>query len=426
MVTKIAIIGMGYVGLPLALLASRKGFDVTGIEIDEKKLAKLQSGFSPIDDVADDEVKNSKITFTPDFDLLRECGIGVICVPTPVDHEKNPDLSLLKKATLATSEHMSDGSLIIVESTVNPGVCDEVLIPLIESETNHRVGETLHIAHCPERINPGDPKWHVGNINRVLGASSKKGLNDAFDFYSKIIDGEIMKMANLKEAEAVKIVENSFRDINIAFVNELARSFNVLGINIHNVIDGAATKPFAFMPHYPGIGVGGHCIPVDPYYLIEYANDHGFDHKFLKLARQINESMPSYCVDNLERFYSRKGESLKQKRVLVLGLSYKANIGDSRESPSKNVVKALEDKGAIVKKFDPFFLDQSDYKNLNDAISDTQAAILVTAHKEFVEIEPGSMPSGYVLFDGRDAFLSKKDAFTAAGIEYASISDVSM
>src|SRR6185295_10084612 len=186
----------------------------------------------------------------------------------------------------------------------------------------HKVGQTIYVAHCPERINPGDPKWHVGNINRVLGADSATGLELAYDLYSRLVDASVMKMGSLKEAEAVKVVENSFRDINIAFVNELAMSFSKLGINVKNVIDGASTKPFSFMPHYPSIGVGGHCIPVDPYYLIEYARGYGFEHEFLSLARSINNHMPEFTVEQLADGLNEVGKNIKGTRVTVLGLSY--------------------------------------------------------------------------------------------------------
>ncbi|MCA9331813.1 nucleotide sugar dehydrogenase [Candidatus Saccharibacteria bacterium] len=420
---RVGVIGLGYVGLPLALLADEKGFHVTGIDLDKKKLSKLKNHESVIDDeIAKRQIKESKVIFSDDFGLLESIDIAIVCVPTPVDKAKNPDLSLVKSAAVSAAKNLKPGSLLIVESTINPGVCDEVIIPLIEAETNHIVGKTLYLAHCPERINPGDPKWHVGNINRVVGAHTDKGLELAYSFYDKLIDAKIKKMESLKEAEACKVVENSFRDINIAFVNELAMSFDKLGINVFNVIDGAATKPFAFMAHYPGIGVGGHCIPVDPYYLIEYARTNGFEHKFLSLARNINESMPIYSVDKLEQALIQKtGKTLKGACVAVLGLSYKANVADDRESPSYRVIDTLKERGAIVTAYDPYILGKSDVKTLEEAITSQEGIIVVTSHNEFVNIPKNDSLSAAVILDGRGFLTKYKGTFLNKGVVYLGI-----
>jgi nucleotide sugar dehydrogenase len=420
---KIGVIGLGYVGLPLALLAEEKGFSVTGLDLSKKKLQLLKDKISPIDDKdAKNRLKKSNITFTNDFTNLQNVDIAIVCVPTPVHEDKIPDLSIVKDASIVAAKNLRENSLLIIESTINPGVCDEVIIPAIEKESSHKIGKTLHIAHCPERINPGDPKWHVGNINRVLGANSDEALEIAYSFYSHLIDAEIKKMDNIKEAEACKVVENSFRDINIAFVNELAMSFEKLGINVVNVIDGAATKPFAFMPHYPGIGVGGHCIPVDPYYLIEYARGNGFEHHFLTLARKINENMPIYSVDGIERKLIENGQgNLSDKNVVILGLSYKSNVGDDRESPSTKVIKTLKERGANVDTYDPYFLEKSTAKNLDEALINKDVVILATPHSEFSEIKLSTLKDGSVFFDGRNSFIKKKDEFRKNNIIYMGI-----
>lgn len=421
---KVAVIGLGYVGLPLALLAERKGFEVVGIEKYEPKLKVLSQKISPIDDdFVSRLIKSTKIKFGNDPSKISQCDIVIICVPTPVDVDKNPDLSLVKNAVLDSVKHMKNGSLLVIESTINPGVCDEIIIPLIKTKTKHIVGETLFLAHCPERINPGDPKWNVSNINRVVGADSTKGLELAYDFYCELVDAEIKKMGNLKEAEAVKIIENTFRDINIAFVNELAMSFGKLGINVKNVIDGAATKPFAFMPHYPGIGVGGHCIPVDPYYLIEYARDNGFDHKFLKLARSINESMPVYSVDCLEKALIEKtGRSLDGAKIAALGLSYKANVGDDRESPAYKVIDTLKQHGAKVAAYDPHISNKPDCVNsLEEALKNADAAILITAHREFINLKPRDLLGLEIFYDGRNALSQMAPQLLNQGTTYIGI-----
>src|SRR5512146_1842259 len=297
---KVSVIGLGYVGLPLALLAANKGFEVTGVDLSKERVAAVNARKDPLgDEYVSKRIADTNLAATDDFKSVAASQIIIICVPTPVKDGYEPDLAYLESAAGSVAKNMKKGSLVVIESTVNPGVCDEVVIPLLEKQSKLKLNEDFYVAHCPERINPGDPKWFVENIPRVAGGSSQKGLKMTVDFYTRIIDAPIKPMDSLKEAEAVKIVENSFRDINIAFVNELAMSFTKLGIDIKNVIDGAATKPFSFMPHYPSVGVGGHCIPVDPYYQIKYAKGHGFNHEFLSLARSINNRMPEFTVERL-------------------------------------------------------------------------------------------------------------------------------
>jgi UDP-N-acetyl-D-glucosamine dehydrogenase len=416
--SKIAVIGLGYVGLPLALLADKQGFEVLGLDSSSSKIDLLKSNKSPIDGAdIPTRLTNSKIKFTSKYPDIKNVNIAIVCVPTPVSENKVPDLSIVISAAVKTAASLKDGALLVIESTINPGVCDEVLIPEIEANTRHKIGKTLHIAHCPERINPGDAKWHVGNINRVLGANSNEALEIAYEFYDKLVDAKIKKMDNIKEAEACKVVENSFRDVNIAFVNELAMSFQKLGINVVNVIDGAATKPFAFMAHYPGIGVGGHCIPVDPYYLIEYARNNGFEHHFLSLARSINENMPAYSVDKMEEaLIENSYGKLENKVIAILGLSYKQNVGDDRESPAYAVIAELEKRGANVKTYDPY-IESSSTSSLNEVLEGVDAAILVTAHDEF-KLD-GILNSKIKIFlDGRNKFINLQHKFSDKKIQY--------
>src|SRR3989338_9802325 len=274
----IAVIGLGYVGLPLALLASRKGHTVVGVDIDVKKVELLNARATPFaDEEITEQLKNSSLEATMDFSRIKDVGVIIICVPTPVYENHLPNLEPVQNACKSIASHLQKGQLVILESTVNPGVCESIILPILEKGSELQCGKDFYLAHCPERINPGDKKWNVENIPRVVGGFDEVSLQKAIAFYATIISAEIKPIASLKEAEAVKIVENAFRDINIAFVNELAMSFSRLGIDTVNVINGAATKPFAFLPHYPGCGVGGHCIPVDPYYLIEYAKDYGYN-----------------------------------------------------------------------------------------------------------------------------------------------------
>ncbi|MEX0919566.1 MAG: nucleotide sugar dehydrogenase, partial [Candidatus Saccharimonadales bacterium] len=385
----IAIVGLGYVGLPLALLTDEKDYEVIGIDLDQDKVDKINAGQSPIADKDIEEaIKKAGIKAFSDMSKISAADIVIVCVPTPIKDNYMPDLGPIKSACQDIAKHIKKKSLIIIESTINPGVCEEVIIPLVEKASKMTCGQDFFLAHCPERINPGDTKWSVRNIPRVLGSYDETGLKMALEFYNSIVDAEIKPMASLKEAEAVKVVENSFRDINIAFVNELAMSFSKLDINVENVINGAATKPFAFMAHYPGCGVGGHCIPVDPYYLIEYAKGYGFEHEFLSVARNINNQMPKFTVGLLVKALKDSGIETKSSNVAVLGIAYKPGVDDDRESPAKAIIKELESLDMAFSTYDPHIPSKSSVKSLEEALDKSDAVIIATGHKEFVDIEP--------------------------------------
>ncbi len=416
---KISIVGLGYVGLPLALLTASKGFEVVGVDLDKDKIAAINERRDPIGDkYIADNIASTTLQAADNFDAIATSQITVICVPTPVKNGYVPDLTPLKSAVELVAERMTKGALIIVESTINPGVCDEVVIPLLEHKSGLKINQDFYVSHCPERINPGDTKWFVENIPRVVGSSNDEGLKLTVAFYERVIDAQIKPMATIKEAEAVKIVENSFRDVNLAFVNELAMSFTKLGIDVKNVIDGAATKPFAFMPHYPSVGVGGHCIPVDPYYLIEYARGYDFEHEFLSLARAINNHMPEFTVERLIDGLSEAGLAIKGAKVAVLGLSYKANVADDRESPSYKLITILKEKGAKVATFDPYLSAKSSASSLEEVLMNQDAVVLATSHREFQAIDPKQLKVK-VFVDGKN--VCDASSFTQAGIIYRGI-----
>lgn len=417
----VVVIGLGYVGLPLACLVAEKGFSVYGYALDEEKIKKINNRESPIqDEMLIRWMKEVSIEASTDPSIIAKGDIIVVCVPTPVDSGHLPDLTPVRDASEKIRDAMQDGQLIIVESTVNPGVCEEVILPILE-EKGKRAGKDFFLAHCPERINPGDPKWNVRNIPRVVGGIDAASLEKAKAFYTSVIEADIHPMHSLRSAEAVKVVENSFRDVNIAFVNELAKSFDALGIDVLDVIEGAKTKPFAFMAHYPSCGIGGHCIPVDPYYLIERAKQNGFNHEFLQLAREINNSMPRYTVEQLLRAMNGEGESVKGKTIGLLGIAYKANIDDDRESPYYAIKKEVESLGATVESFDPYLPEKSSAKSLDEFLEKSDAIILVTNHKEFLSLTPEQLRAHdvQVVVDGKNAL--DKEAFVSAGMNYLGI-----
>lgn len=420
---KVSIIGLGYVGLPLAAaIKMNTNHEVVGFDLSKRKIDLIRQGICPIDDVrCEEDLKKIKFEISDDDSILADSDIFIICVPTPVLDDYIPDLNPVKGATLSVAQYLKKGNYVVIESTINPGVCDEVVIPMLEEATKLTAGKDFDVAHCPERINPGDPKWNVYNIPRNIGSTRLAATSVLADFYRSFISGAVNEMPDLKTTEATKIIENTFRDINIAFVNELAKSFDVLGIDLLTVIKGASNKPFAFMPHYPSCGVGGHCIPVDPYYLIERAGKSGFDHKFLKLAREINNSMPHYTVDLLVDALNVVEKPIKNTRIGLLGLSYKADVSDLRESPALKILKLMKDKGGLVDVFDPYLKEMNTCNSIDELLHNSTAIVIATDHSPFKKITAEDLKRHNVLvvIDGKNCLDKKK--INELGIFYKGI-----
>jgi UDP-N-acetyl-D-glucosamine dehydrogenase len=385
---KTSIIGLGYVGLPLALAIEKsKKYKVVGFDISKKQVEKIKNKECPItDDIAEKDLKKLNLNVTTDENKIKGSDYYIICVPTPVLDDYTPDYTPVISAGKTVSKYLKKGQTVILESTVNPGTCEEILLPVLERGSKLKAGKDFNIAMCPERINPGDPKWNVYNIPRNLGSLIPEKTKKVADFYRSFLKAKVNEVSSLKIAEATKIVENAFRDINIAYVNELAKSFDAMGIDLIETLKGASNKPFSFMAHWPGRGVGGHCIAVDPYYLIKRAAESGFDHKFLKMAREVNNSMPKYTVERLQEALNEVKLPIKGTKVLLLGLSYKSNIADLRESPCLEILDILKEKGADVLVYDPFVLDMSNVESLKDGLEDCEAVILGTYHDRFGDL----------------------------------------
>lgn len=420
----VCIIGMGYVGLPLAAVCAQKGYAVTGYDLDKEKLDIIAQGKSPFHEKFLEELlPKVKIEVTNDPERIRNHEIYVICVPTPVDSKHMPILDPVIGASEVIAQNMPKGALVILESTVNPGVSEEVVLPIF-NKAGFEVGKDFFLSHSPERVDPGNEKWNVSNIPRVVGSMEEIGLKRTMDFYKSIIDGEVLAMDNIREAEAVKIIENSFRDVNIAFVNEMAMSYARIGIDITNVLKGASTKPYWFMAHKPGCGVGGHCIPVDPYYMIEKGKESDFEHKFLSTARHINDGMADYTVELLQDKLNEIGKAVKGIKIGILGISYKGNVGDLRETPATRIIEKIKKLDADLTAFDPYIPEMPNFqtaKNLDEILSTSEALVLVTDHDEFkdIPVEDFVKNGVKVIIDGRNC-LDKK-AIRAAGIIYAGI-----
>lgn len=419
---KVAIIGLGYVGLPEMVVISQSGkYQVVGFDIDEGKIEKIKNGIDPInDEIVSKYLAKNKLTVSAQDKILANCDYFIICVPTPIYKDYTPDYRPVEGASQIVGKYLKKGCQVILESTVNPGTCEEIVKPILEKESGLKAGVDFNLAHCPERINPGDPKWNVTNIPRNIGSINKQWNKIVANFYRSFIKAEINEMGSLKVAEATKIVENTFRDINIAYVNELAQSFDAMGIDLIETLEASSNKPFAFLPHWPGCGVGGHCIAVDPYYLIKRAGQDGFDHRFLKIAREINNSMPKYTVHKLMMALNEIGKSIKGTKITLLGLSYKANIADLRESPALEIKEELLKLGADLTCYDPY-IKNSKIKTLAKAIEKSQAIIIATNHQEFVDNLPKLLAKTKVkvLIDGKNC-LPKKE-IEKLGIIYRGI-----
>jgi nucleotide sugar dehydrogenase len=417
----VSIIGLGYVGFPLACVCAEKQFNVHGIDVDLNKIGMINEGVCPLHDpVLQEAFGNTRFPATTDCEVIRDSNIVVVCVPTPVDVNHNPDFTPLENSCEMIMPYLRKDHLIVIESTVNPGACEKVVQPILE-KSGLKAGKDFDIAHCPERINPGSEEWTVRKIPRVVGATTPAGLQKALDFYRSFVDADIIPMNTIKEAEATKIMENAFRDINIAFVNELAVSFDKMGIDIVRVIKAASSKPFSFLAHYPGCGVGGHCIPVDPYYLIREAKNNGFNHKLLLLAREINESMPAYTVGLLAEELGKIHKTVRKTNIGILGLAFKPDVADTRESPAFTIIKLLKEKGANPDIFDPLIIEKSTVPSLEALIEKSEALILVTSHRQFLNMRLEKLKDSPVkiLIDGRNCL--DKEKIQQLGIAYRGI-----
>lgn len=353
---RVGVIGMGYVGLPLAVTIARKGLKVTGFDIEANHVAALNSGKSHIEAVSDEELAvqlgTALFSATDDFSGLADCDVITICVPTPLSKHREPNLEIVESVVHVIAEHLRAGQLVVLESTTYPGTTDEVVKPILE-DAGLKCGEDFFLGFSPEREDPGNPDYSTETIPKVVAGDGEDARNLVVEFYGAFMQ-HVVPVSTNSVAEAVKITENIFRSINIALVNELKIIYGAMGIDVWEVIEAAKTKPFGFMPFYPGPGLGGHCIPIDPFYLAWKSREYGLRARFIELAGEINIAMPSYVVQNLEEALDEDQRvSLGSAKILVLGLAYKANVSDIRESPSIRLLEMIEKRGATVDYHDP-------------------------------------------------------------------------
>ena len=412
---RIGIIGLGYVGLPLSITFARK-FDVIGYDINENIVESLKSGISTVQDISDEILcKYVSNTFFPtnDYNDLKNCDFIIICVPTPLTYEKEPDLSYIKSACTMIAKILRKRQFVILESTTYPGTTDDVVVPLLE-RTGLTAGVDFGVAYSPERVDPGNKTYTVENTPKVVGGINELCTHIASELYMSIINADIVRVKDCKTAEATKIFENIFRNVNIALVNEMALICEKMDIDIWEMIDAASTKPFGFMPFYPGPGVGGHCIPLDPWYMSYKAKKLGIIPRFIETSGEINDFMKIHAVNLVEEGLLQIGKKILNSKIAILGLAYKKDIDDIRESPAKKIIEEIVNRAGDVKVYDPYvesiktnagmFYSE---KSINDTLMSVDCAIFVVDHNVFKEMEMGQMEklmNSFVVVDCKNLF----------------------
>ncbi len=385
---RVGTLGLGYVGLPLSVEFAGAGLSVTGFDLSEEKVAAINRGESYIKDVPTERVRvlvaEKRLEATTDFSRLSDCDAVVICVPTPLSKTKDPDLTLVVEASRAIAERLRPGQLVVLESTTYPGTTEELILPIL-SEQGLKVGESFFLAFSPERVDPGNARYQTRNTPKIIGGTTPDCTRMAAALYEKAVD-TVIPVSSTQTAEMVKLLENTFRSVNIGLVNEVALMCERLGVDVWEVIDAAATKPFGFMPFYPGPGLGGHCIPIDPLYLSWKLKTLNYRARFIELAGEINSEMPEYVCARVAAALNDRERSVKGSRILVLGVTYKKDIEDVRESPALDILRILEKKGARISYHDPYVAEISHEgftlksEELMPAVQKADCVVIVTDH----------------------------------------------
>lgn len=418
----IGIVGLGYVGLPLMWTFHKHGMPVLGFDIDSFKVNCVNDGKSYIKHLGPDMMsalaKSDRCGATTDFKRLSEVDAILLCVPTPLDEHREPDMTYVVKTTEAISHHLKKGHLVILESTTYPGTTEDVMVPILEENSGLKVSIDFYVAYSPEREDPGNPNFNTERIPKVVGGLGDDALALAKAMYDTAIV-QTVPVTDCKTAEAVKLTENIFRSVNIALVNELKIVYDAMGIDVHEVLEAAATKPFGFMKFTPGPGLGGHCIPIDPFYLTWKAREFGVNTRFIELAGEVNTSMPRYVIGKVTEGLNKRRKSVNGSRVLVLGLAYKPNVDDMRESPSFEIMELLEHLGAKVEFYDPFIpviaetREHAEYTGKKSVqwdeatIRSFDAVVVVTDHKD---VDYDALLSwSDIIIDSRNVIKTKSD-----------------
>lgn len=359
----VGVVGLGYVGLPLAVEKAKAGFKTIGFDVQDEKVKLVNEGHNYIGDVVDSDLKelveSKMLTATTDFSFVKDVDFVAICVPTPLDTHQQPDISYVKSSTEAISKYLTKGTMVVLESTTYPGTTEELIKPILEEGSGLKCGEDFYLGFSPERVDPGNLIYKTKNTPKVVGAIGKDATEVIATMYRAVLEGDVYEVSSPAIAEMEKILENTYRNINIGLVNELTMLCNKLGISMWEVVDAAKTKPYGFQAFYPGPGLGGHCIPLDPYYLSWKAREYGFHTSMIENSMMINDQMPEYCVERASKILNRHGKAMNGAKVLIVGVAYKQDIDDYRESPALRVIEVLKREMANVEFYDPWI---SEYK----------------------------------------------------------------
>ena len=359
----VGVVGLGYVGLPLAVEKAKAGFKTIGFDVQDEKVKLVNEGHNYIGDVVDSDLKelveSKMLTATTDFSFVKDVDFVAICVPTPLDTHQQPDISYVKSSTEAISKYLTKGTMVVLESTTYPGTTEELIKPILEEGSGLKCGEDFYLGFSPERVDPGNLIYKTKNTPKVVGAIGKDATEVIATMYRAVLEGDVYEVSSPAIAEMEKILENTYRNINIGLVNELTMLCNKLGISMWEVVDAAKTKPYGFQAFYPGPGLGGHCIPLDPYYLSWKAREYGFHTSMIENSMMINDQMPEYCVERASKILNRHGKAMNGAKVLVVGVAYKQDVDDYRESPALRVIEVLKREMANVEFYDPWI---SEYK----------------------------------------------------------------
>ena len=394
----VGVVGLGYVGLPLAVEKARAGFRTIGFDVQEEKVQLVNSGHNYIGDVIDDDLKElveeGKLSATTDFTFVKDVDFIAICVPTPLDRHQQPDISYVKNSTIEISRHLTKNTMVVLESTTYPGTTEELIRPILEEGSGLKCGEDFYLGFSPERVDPGNAVYKTKNTPKVVGAIGKDATEVIASMYRAVLEGDVYEVSSPAIAEMEKILENTYRNVNIGLINELAMLCNKMNINLWEVVDAAKTKPYGFQAFYPGPGLGGHCIPLDPYYLSWKAREYGFHTSMIESSMMINDKMPEYCVERAAKILNRFKKSLNGSKVLILGVAYKQDIDDYRESPAIRVIEELEPTGAEVDFYDPYIpaykergIVKEGLKEISEDIVASYDLVMVTAAHTTVDYE---------------------------------------
>lgn len=416
---KVGVIGLGYVGLPLSVEKAKAGFKTTGFDVQKEKVDFVNAGHNYIGDVVDSDLKKlvetGMLSATTDFSFIKDVDFIAICVPTPLDSHQQPDISYVRTSAEEIAKYMKEETIVVLESTTYPGTTEELLKPILERGSGLKCGEDFYLGFSPERVDPGNLVYKTKNTPKVVGGVGKDATEVIASMYRAVLDSDIYEASSPAVAEMEKILENTYRNVNIGLVNELTMLCNKMGISFWEVVDAAKTKPYGFQPFYPGPGLGGHCIPLDPYYLSWKAREYGFHTSMIESSMMINDRMPEYCVERARKILNRFQKSLKNARVLVLGVAYKQDIDDYRESPAIRVIEELEKEQACVDYYDPWVAEYREHEKIVKGLSEISETIvsdydlvMVTAAHSNVDYEMVQR-SAKAIFDTKNVMKNIKD-----------------